>query len=151
MDTLEKELQAFAFRTEIKVQWGELDAANHVNNTVYLRWFETARVDYLQALGYPIIQDESENNLPGIILGKQDCKYLFPVTFPDTIIAGLTITELQTDRFVAHCKMFSTRHQRLVAIANATCVLYDYKKLQKAVMPEEFRRRVEALEGQKRE
>ena len=31
---------------EIPVEWGDQDAYQHVNNTVSLRWFETARLTY---------------------------------------------------------------------------------------------------------
>ncbi len=31
-----------------RVRFGELDALNHVNNVVYLRWYETLRVVYIE-------------------------------------------------------------------------------------------------------
>lgn len=34
-----------------RVRFGELDALNHVNNVVYLRWYETLRVVYLESYG----------------------------------------------------------------------------------------------------
>ena len=34
-----------------RVRFGELDALNHVNNVVYLRWYETLRVNYLEDYG----------------------------------------------------------------------------------------------------
>ncbi|EDQ01326.1 acyl-CoA thioesterase [Shewanella benthica] len=32
--------------TEITVAWGEMDALQHVNNVVYFKYFETARIDF---------------------------------------------------------------------------------------------------------
>ncbi|MEQ8705539.1 MAG: thioesterase family protein [Phaeodactylibacter sp.] len=140
------ELADFAVQTDITVQWGEMDAAYHVNNVVYLRWFEHARVIYLDRLEYPVVLEQE--GLPGVILGKQDCKYLFPVRYPDTITLGIKVTEMGADRFVMHCKMYSQQHQRLVAIANATIVTYDYQKQCKAPIPEMLRQRVQAIEQQ---
>jgi acyl-ACP thioesterase len=34
---------------DFEVQWGEMDALQHVNNVVYVRWGETARIDYFRA------------------------------------------------------------------------------------------------------
>ncbi|WP_296417456.1 acyl-CoA thioesterase [Pseudooctadecabacter sp.] len=34
-----------------RVRFGELDALNHVNNVVYLRWYETLRVQYMEDYG----------------------------------------------------------------------------------------------------
>ncbi len=47
MDTL---LKDFPVVTEIRVAWGEMDALQHVNNVVYFRYFETARLDYFEAI-----------------------------------------------------------------------------------------------------
>jgi acyl-CoA thioester hydrolase len=140
------ELADFPVQTNITVQWGEMDAANHVNNVVYLRWFEHARVVYLDRLNYPVVLEQE--GLPGVILAKQDCKYLFPVRYPDTITMGIKVTEMGADRFVMHCKMYSQEHQRLVAIANATIVTYDYVKQSKAPVPESLRQGVQAIEQQ---
>jgi acyl-CoA thioester hydrolase len=140
------ELADFPVQTNITVQWGEMDAANHVNNVVYLRWFEHARVVYLDRLNYPVVLEQE--GLPGVILAKQDCKYLFPVRYPDTITMGIKVTEMGADRFVMHCKMYSQEHQRLVAIANATIVTYDYVKQSKAPVPESLRQGIQAIEQQ---
>lgn len=140
------ELADFPVQTNITVQWGEMDAANHVNNVVYLRWFEHARVVYLDRLNYPVVLEQE--GLPGVILAKQDCKYLFPVRYPDTITMGIKVTEIGEDRFVMHCKMYSQEHQRLVAIANATIVTYDYVKQSKAPVPESLRQGIQAIEQQ---
>ena len=36
---------------EITVQWGDMDALKHVNNTVFLTWMETARMAYFDECG----------------------------------------------------------------------------------------------------
>ena len=82
MEKNEAFLSEFPVHIEIDVQWGDMDAVQHVNNTVYLRWTESARIEYFQRLGYGVSQQEGE---AGFILGWQDCKYIFPVTFPDTV------------------------------------------------------------------
>ena len=148
MDDLSKELKNFPVSVDIDVQWGEMDAAVHVSNVIYLRWFEHARVAYLDSLKYPIVMAGEEEGLPGVILASQDCKYLFPVTYPDTISLGIRVTDMQEDRFTMHCKMFSRRHNRLVAIANAVMVTYDYRRHRKAPIPERLNRGIHSLEEQ---
>jgi acyl-CoA thioester hydrolase len=65
---------------------GEMDALQHVNNVVYVRWGETARIDYFRALGF--FSSEDDKMKTGIILGFQSVKYIAPVTYPDTIHIG---------------------------------------------------------------
>ena len=45
-------LSSFPVRLEIPVAWGEMDAMGHVNNIVYLRWFECARIAYFERVGW---------------------------------------------------------------------------------------------------
>ena len=33
---------------EIPVQWGDMDAAQHVNNLSYLKWVESVRIEFLK-------------------------------------------------------------------------------------------------------
>jgi acyl-CoA thioester hydrolase len=147
MKTMQEELQALPVQVRIDVQWGEMDLAGHVNNVIYLKWFEHARVAYLDRLGYPIVIEPGREELPGVILAKQDCKYLLPLEYPDTVILGIQVTELREDRFTMHCKMFSQRHARLAAIANAVMVTFDYRQRRKAALPDSLRRGIERLEG----
>lgn len=141
-----EELESFAIKTELKVQWGDMDAAQHVNNLAYLKWFETARVDYFYHLGQEVTINEDR---PGFILAKQDIKYLFPVTYPDRVIIAVRANELEVDRFNMECKIYSQRHQRLVAIANGLIVTFDYQTGKKANIPDEVRQKIIALEGMK--
>lgn len=148
MPSEKKELAGFPVKTEIQLQWGEMDAAGHINNVVYLRWFEHARVIYLDQLSYPVLPEPDQEGWPGVILAKQDCKYFLPLTYPDTLILGVKVTEMQEDRFVMQCKMFSKRHQRLAAVANATIVMYDYRHKRKAPIPDALRSGIHQLEAQ---
>jgi acyl-ACP thioesterase len=39
----------------IPIRWGDMDAYGHVNNTVYFRYMEQARVEYLEKLGFKVM------------------------------------------------------------------------------------------------
>lgn len=129
------------------MQWGEMDAAGHVNNLIYLKWFESVRCDYFLELGQEVIFNDQG---PGFILARQDCKYLFPVTHPDTVVVGVKIDDIGQDRFSMHCRIWSKRHDRLVAIANAVVVTFDYHRRAKVDIPQGLRERIERMEGKKR-
>lgn len=47
----------FKVQTTMVVQWGEMDAFQHVNNVNYVRWGETARIDYFKAMGFILNQN----------------------------------------------------------------------------------------------
>jgi acyl-CoA thioester hydrolase len=140
MTSKEKFLSDFPINVSIPVQWGDMDAAQHVNNTVYLRWAETGRIHFFDTIteGFSLVGDEV-----GVILGYQDCKYIFPVTYPDTVCIGMKMGEIKQDRFMLLVHIFSEKYQRLAAISNQTIVTYNYKALCKIDIPARF---LEALE-----
>ncbi|MEM1322945.1 MAG: thioesterase family protein [Bacteroidota bacterium] len=144
METIQKGLQPFPVQLSLTVQWGDMDAAQHVNNLIYLRWSETARIAYFSKLGYEVIDG---GDAPGFILGYQDCKYLFPITFPDTVVIGVRTLDIGTDRFNLQCHIYSQRHQRLAAISHNRIVTFDYQKKTKVEVPELMKQRIAVLEG----
>ncbi len=136
-------LKEFPSVIELPVQWGEMDAAKHVNNSVYIRWGESARIAYFDKMNL----DNSFSEQIGPILGWQDCKYIFPVTYPDTISIGVKTVEVKADRFFIECHMFSHKHQRIVAINKNSIIAYDYHNLKKAELPQEWIEKISSLEG----
>ena len=121
---------------ELPVQWGDMDAAQHVNNTVYLRWMESARIKMFQKMNGGSF--DFKRIVP--ILAWQDCKYIFPVTYPDQVTVALNIIELLEDRVICEGKIYSKRHNRIVAISKTVLMAYDMKELKKKPFPEAWRK-----------
>lgn len=84
LTTLKKQ---YPVSIEIKVKWGEMDAFQHLNNTVYIRYIEDSRIDLFEKLGLSSHLN-SQNIVP--ILASVQCDYLAPVTYPDTLIVFST-------------------------------------------------------------
>jgi acyl-CoA thioester hydrolase len=124
----QKEIDSAFIQLELPVLWGNMDAAQHVNNTVYLRWVESARTEMFMKLNNGNFMKESV--VP--ILAWQDCKYIFPVTYPDQVIITNNVVKLLEDRLLCEAKIYSKKHQRIVAISNTTLMGYNIK-LQKKV------------------
>lgn len=125
-------LQDYPNVKSIDVQWGDMDSANHVNNVNYLRWVESARIAYFLQLNNGRLKNEDN---VGPVVAWQDCKYIRPVTFPDTVLVGVKRTEILEDRIVLETKIFSKEQDRLVAISHQHIVSYDYKRKMKAPLP----------------
>ena len=125
-------MKDFKITVEIPVQWRDMDASQHVNNVVYLKWIESARIHF-----YRDLMDGSlinEENI-GPILAWQECKYICPVTFPDTVIVGIRKSEVLKDRIVTEAKVYSKNLKRIAAISKQHSVAYDFKVRAKAPLP----------------
>ena len=119
------------------VQWGDMDAANHVNNTVYLRYFESARIEFFNQIGF---MDFTGNGGVGPILAEANCKYKAPLTFPDNIqiTARILPDSLTEYGFVMQHLIYSEKLQRVAAEGTSRIVCYDYENKRKALIPKEL-------------
>ena len=86
------------------VQWGDQDAFGHVNNTVYFRWVETARVVYLEKIG---LDGPGPRQPLGPILAAIRCNYRQQVTYPDTIHIGLRTVRIGRTSITLEHKLWS--------------------------------------------
>ena len=119
------------------VQWGEMDAANHVNNTVYFRYFESARIEFFNQMGF---MDFTGDTGVGPILAETNCKYKAPLTFPDNIkiTARILPNSLTEYGFTMQHVVYSEKLQRIVAEGTSRIVCYDYQNKRKALIPKEL-------------
>ncbi|SEA38893.1 acyl-CoA thioester hydrolase [Flavobacterium gillisiae] len=138
-------LEKYAVVSTVKVQWGDMDALQHVNNVVYVRWGETARIDYFRALGF--FSSKGEKMKTGIILGFQSVKYIAPVTYPDTIHIGTKTEEIRDDRVVLKSFYYSEKSQKLMAIKTHEVILFDFKTQSKIPVPKELVLQINNLES----
>lgn len=137
-------LQDFPVVVQIPVAWGEMDALGHVNNTVYFRYFESARVAYLTKIDFI---NPSANNGIGAILASTQCDFRKALAYPDTVAIGARITEIGADRFTMEYRLVSHRLQKIAAEGRGIIVSYNYHEKRKADLPEAIRRNIQAVEG----
>lgn len=136
-------LEEFPVVVEISVAWGEMDSLGHVNNAVYFRYFETARMAYFEKLQF---LRHMETTGIGPILASTQCKFKRPVKYPDTIWVGVRASDIQEDRFVTHYRIVSKQQAAVVAEGEGLIVTYDYTKNQKAPIPDIISKRMRELE-----
>lgn len=137
-------IKDFSVTAKFATHWGDEDSAQHINNLVYLRWAETIRVEYFEAIG---MDASFSGDVAGPILAWQDCKYIFPMTHPDTAIVGVRCTEILEDRFTLETGVFSKAHDRIAAITKQSIVPYNYAKLAKTALPNEWRAGINKIDG----
>ncbi|EDL54151.1 hypothetical protein VSAK1_21664 [Vibrio mediterranei AK1] len=137
---MESLLKDYSVVTEIPVAWGEMDALNHVNNAVYFRYFETARLDYFSHIN--LMEDMAVTNI-GPVLGETYCRYKLPVTYPDTLLVGSRINEVQEDRFKMEYQVVSKKLGKVTTTGTATIVMFDFTTNQKALISDKLMSAIE--------
>ena len=98
----------------VPVAWGDMDAFGHVNNAVYLRWFESARIGYFEKLGLVTAAVTTQKGA-WPILAHSAVDYRAPVVYPDTIQITARVTKLGTTSFTMAYRAHSTAQNKLAA------------------------------------
>jgi len=64
----------------IPVRWGDMDIQRHVNNVVYFRYFEQARIEWFD----DVVKRDTRAG-QGIVVANAYCNFLRPIVYPETV------------------------------------------------------------------
>jgi acyl-CoA thioester hydrolase len=129
----EELLAGFPVVIGIPVQWGEMDAYGHVNNTVLFRYFESARIAFLERCRFIEAYDREK---VGAILHSTACRFRRPLFYPDTAIVATRATEVGTDRFSMQYRVISESQAAVAAEGSGVIVSYDYVERKPVPIPD---------------
>jgi acyl-CoA thioester hydrolase len=142
---IEKLRQGFPVWITLPVQWGDQDAFGHVNNTVYFRWFESARIAYADGIG---LSDSAAGSSVDPILAAISCRYLKQLNYPDTVHVGARISGFgRRSSMTMQHRIISERLRAIVAEGDSTLVAFDYAAQKSVPVPDAVRARIEEIEG----
>ena len=122
-----------------RVRFGDLDAMRHLNNVVFLRYFETARISYLNSLfdGHdPVNRDGGF----GFIFASCHIDYRSPGHFDEEVAIRVRPAEIGTKSLKLEFDM--RVGERLLAEGYGVLVGYDYETGATAALPEGLRARL---------
>ncbi|HTI50684.1 MAG TPA: thioesterase family protein [Planctomycetaceae bacterium] len=126
------------------IQWGDQDAFAHVNNTVYLRWFESARIAYGAKVG---LAQSFEARQIGPILAAISCNYRRQLIYPDTVYIGARITKVGRTSMVMEHRVVSESLRTVAAEGDSTLVMFDYGAQKPVPVSSTVRAMIAQLEG----
>jgi acyl-CoA thioester hydrolase len=118
-----------------------MDAFGHVNNTVFFRLFESARMAYLHRVGF-----SGEAGGAGPILASTHCRFRRSLVYPDHVRVGARVTEVNGDRFTMQYLIVNQRGQ-IAADGGGVVVAFDYTVGSKVPVPEAVLEAIRALDG----
>lgn len=138
------QLRDYPIVVTLPIQWGDQDAFGHVNNTVAIRWFESARIAYIESgeLGHLM-----EAGGMGPILVSITCNYRRQLHYPDTVHIGARVTKLGRTSMIMEHAVYSEHLKEIAADGTSTIVAFDYKANRPIRIPDELRLACERQEG----
>ena len=136
-------LKDFTFVVDLNIEWGDMDALQHVNNIEYFKYFQVARIAYFEKINSDSVFGETRISL---ILASTQCKFIYPLAYPDSISVGVRVDTMADQYFTMKYAVVSHKHQRLSAIGDAKVVMFDYVNNKKTSIPSETRKTIIDLE-----
>lgn len=130
-------------RIEVPVAWGEQDAFGHLNNVAYLRYFESARMHFLDRIG--VLRSHRESGL-GVILASTTCDFKKPVEWPARLSVRCGCTAIGNTSFTMAYEIRDEQGD-LVATGSSVQVMYDYEARAKSPVPPAIRSAIERLQS----
>jgi acyl-CoA thioester hydrolase len=117
----------------IPIRWGDMDALGHVNNTVYFRYMEQARVEWLESLR------EQAGDIDGLgsVIINASCTFLLPLSHPGTVDVRMYVEPPGRSSIDSHYELWTD--ERKYAEGSARIVWIDQRTQRSAPLPERVR------------
>jgi acyl-CoA thioester hydrolase len=139
----ENSLNDFKYKTSIPIRFSDIDLFGHVNNAIYLTYFEQARSNYWNEIVH------WDWNAMGIILAKAEVEYLSPVVLTDKLFAYVRTSRIGNSSWdLEYVLVAEENGQQIVKAKGKTIqVSFDYKSNKSAPIPEKEKMIMKNHEG----
>ncbi|MEM5536326.1 thioesterase family protein [Neptuniibacter pectenicola] len=123
------------YRCDIPVRWGDMDAYGHVNNAMYMRYLEEARVQLLDSMNVGL----DPNGLAPVVVDI-GCSFIRPVVYPDLLSIQCYSGDLGRSSFMTYYEVFSQQQGGvMVSTGHAKVVWIDHQTQKSVPVPDNVR------------
>ncbi len=136
------ETRRLAHIERIPIRWGDMDAMGHVNNTVYFRYMEQARISWFDAL----VPEAEAWRSTAIVIANATCNYRRPMTYPGVVEVRLSIGAIGGSSVPTYYEMRVDADPAPYADGGAVVVFIGAQSQKPVRIPEEIRQRLERIE-----
>jgi acyl-CoA thioester hydrolase len=120
------------------IRWGDMDAYGHVNNTIYFRYMEQARVEWITSLGYQVAPGRES-----MLMMNGFCNFYKQLSYPGDLILKTSIGAIgRTSMDVYTTMALTTTPDEEVAIGGATMVWVDLTTNKSAPWPDHILQKI---------
>jgi acyl-CoA thioester hydrolase len=122
----------------LRIDWSELDVFGHVNNVMFMKYVQAARLHYIEHIG--LMELYRSQNI-GFMVAETTCQFKKPMHFPGNVqLLTKPISTGNTSFVLEH--HITNDDQETVAMATDVLVVYDFAKHEKCPIPQEIKQRM---------
>jgi len=137
-------LEHYPLIIEQDVTWGDMDAHGHVNNVVYFRYMENARVEFYRRIGKYEFEERTGNTL---VVKSTSCRYIASLSCPDRISIGARVTDMNDEQILMQYIIVNAGTNQVAAIGEAAIVALKYGD--RVPFPAELKARIRELKSER--
>jgi acyl-CoA thioester hydrolase len=136
MSEMRSEARKLMHVERIPLRWGDMDAMGHVNNTVYFRFMEQARIGWFDAL----VPDAAAWKSTGIVIVNASCNFRRPMSYPGTVEVRLYVGPAGGSSVPTYYEMRLSEGGEPDADGAAVVVFIDMGRQKPVRIPEDIRK-----------
>lgn len=122
----------------LRIDWSELDVFGHVNNVMFMKYVQAARLQYVEEIGLMELYRSAHT---GFMVAETTCQFKKPLHFPGMVNLHTKQRSIGNTSFVLEHHITNERNET-VAIATDALVVYDFTKHEKCLIPEAIRKQM---------
>ncbi len=133
------EQKKLTHETVIPIRWGDMDLMGHVNNTVYFRYMEIVRIEWLEKSGA-----RPDPNGVGPVIANAFCNFIRQLEYPGSVLAKHYVANAGRSSFDTFITLERTDDPgTLCAAGGATTVWVDFPRQKSVPLPDWLRAQIE--------
>ena len=122
----------------VPLRWGDMDAMGHINNTLYFRYMEIARLDWMFKVGAGVRNGGSGGQGPIVL--NAFCNFMRQLTYPGDVRVAMYVATPGRSSFETFHTIVRVDEPEVVYAEGGACVVWtDYAAKKSAPMPDWFR------------
>ena len=123
------------FESRQAVRWGDMDAMGHVNNAMYFRYLESARIDWFRAIGF-----EPDPRGQGPVIVNAFCNFYRQLAYPDDILVKMYVSDPARTTFETWATIEKVAQPDVICAAGgATTIWVDFPQQKAVALPDWLR------------
>ncbi len=125
--------ESFSYFTDVAVQWGDMDAQGHVNNSRYLTYFETARCEFFRQFHL-----FAQGGDAGPVVAQAEIHYRSQLSYPSIIRVFIRATAIRDSSFKVEYAIYENEPHRLIADGSTLIIWVDFRTGRRCAFPVEW-------------